>query len=80
VDNSIGGLGGARKHAERNSFVIREFFQFLKDAWEELKKVSWLSRPQMIASTWLVVLLVIVFAIYVGVIDLIITRVFAFII
>lgn len=59
---------------------FKDFIQFLKDAWEELKKVSWLSRPQMIASTWLVVLLVIVFAIYVGLMDLIITRVFSFII
>lgn len=59
---------------------IRDFFRFLGDAWEELRKVTWLSRPQMIASTWLVVLLVVVFAVYVGVIDLIVTRVFAFII
>lgn len=59
---------------------LRELLQFLRDAAEELKKVSWLSRAQMVASTWLVILLVIVFAIYVGVIDFLITRLFGIII
>lgn len=49
--------------------------RFFKEAYEELKRVSWLSRQQMIASTWLVILLVIIFAIYVGVVDLVIARV-----
>ena len=30
---------------------------FVKDAWAELKQVSWLTVPPMIASTWLVVVL-----------------------
>ena len=59
---------------------IRQLFQFFKDAVEELKKVSWLSRAQMVASTWLVILLVIVFAIFVGAVDFVITRLFGIII
>lgn len=47
---------------------------FVKEAWTELKQVSWLTTPQMIASTWLVVLLVIVMSIYVGGIDFILSR------
>jgi preprotein translocase SecE subunit len=54
--------------------------QFGKEAYEELKKVNWLTRQQMIASTWLVVLLVIIFAIYVGAVDFIISRTFGLLI
>ncbi len=50
--------------------------QFIKEAYEELKKVTWLTRPQMIASTWLVILLVIVMSVYVGFVDFVIARVF----
>lgn len=42
---------------------------FVKDAWLELKQVTWLTRAQMIASTWLVIVLVIIFSIYVLVVD-----------
>ncbi|MBL8023360.1 MAG: preprotein translocase subunit SecE [Elusimicrobia bacterium] len=59
---------------------IRELFQFFREAYEELKKVSWLTRPQMMASTWLVILLVIVFAVFVGALDFVISRSFNFII
>jgi preprotein translocase subunit SecE len=47
-------------------------FRYFTDSWEELKRVTWLTRAQMIASTWLVVFLVIIFSIYVFVVDKII--------
>ena len=51
-------------------------FRFFKEAWEELKKVTWLTRKQMIASTWLVVVLVILASIYISIVDFIISRTF----
>lgn len=59
---------------------IRELFQFFREAYEELKKVSWLTRPQMMASTWLVILLVIIFAVLVGALDFVIAKSFSFLI
>lgn len=59
---------------------IQQLIQFFRDATEELKKVSWLTRPQMLASTWLVILLVIVFSIFVGTLDFIISNSFHFLI
>lgn len=53
-------------------------FRFFGEAWEELKKVSWLSRNQMLASTWLVILFVLVFSIFVGFLDMIVAKLFAF--
>jgi len=43
--------------------------QFVKEAYSELKKVNWLSRQQVVASTLLVVLIVCLVALYVGVVD-----------
>jgi preprotein translocase SecE subunit len=38
--------------------------------------VTWLTRPQMIASTWLVILFMIAMSIYIGAVDFVIGRVF----
>jgi preprotein translocase subunit SecE len=57
---------------------VSALFRFFGEAWEELKRVSWLSRNQMLASTWLVILFVIVFAVFVGFLDMIVAKFFAF--
>jgi preprotein translocase SecE subunit len=46
---------------------------FVKEAWAELKQVSWLTTPQMIASTWLVIMLCAFMALYVGGVDFILS-------
>ncbi|OVE76419.1 preprotein translocase subunit SecE [bacterium F11] len=38
---------------------------FVKEAWLELKQVAWLTTPQMIASTWIVIILSIFLAFYI---------------
>jgi preprotein translocase subunit SecE len=52
-------------------------FKIFVDSWQELKQVNWLTRKQVIASTWLVILLVIVFSIYIGLVDYIISILFS---
>ncbi|MCG3204145.1 MAG: Protein translocase subunit SecE [Elusimicrobia bacterium] len=54
---------------------MQNLISFFKESWAELKQVAWLTTPQMIASTWMVVLLVIVMAIYVGGVDFILSRI-----
>lgn len=49
---------------------------FFRESWAELKQVAWLSVPQMIASTWMVIILVIIMAIYVGAIDFVLAWLF----
>jgi preprotein translocase SecE subunit len=75
-------IGSGKFDFKWSAFVekIRQLIQFFRDAAEELKKVSWLTRPQMLASTWLVILLVIVFSIFVGALDFIIAKSFHFLI
>ncbi len=50
--------------------MIKKVMQFLKEAKAELKKVSWPSRRELIESTMVVIVTVLTIAIFVGVIDL----------
>jgi len=49
--------------------VFRKVIHFLREVIEELRKVSWSDKKQTIGSTMIVVLLVIVVAIFVGLVD-----------
>jgi preprotein translocase subunit SecE len=49
--------------------------QFLKEAYAELKKVSWLSRKEVIASTIVIIILVIILSIFVSLTDLVLARI-----
>jgi len=48
--------------------------QFLKDALAELKKVTWLSRKEVIASTIVISILIALVAVYVGFTDFVLSR------
>ena len=50
-------------------------YSFVKEAWGELKQVAWLTVPQMIASTWIVIILVIIVALYISGVDFILKHV-----
>ena len=49
--------------------MFRRIIHFLREVIEELRKVSWSDKKQTIGSTMIVVLLVIVVAIFVGLVD-----------
>jgi len=49
--------------------VFKKAIQFLREVMEELRKVSWSDRKQIIGSTMVVILLVIAVAIFVGLVD-----------
>ncbi len=55
--------------------IFAKVVQFLKEALAELKKVTWLSRKEVIASTIVVIILVMIIALYVGVIDFVLARI-----
>ena len=54
---------------------MQNVIAFFKESWAELKQVSWLTVPQMIASTWMVIILTILVALYVGGVDFILSRI-----
>jgi len=49
--------------------VFKKPIQFLREVIEELRKVSWANRKQVIGSAMVVILLVIAVAIFVGLVD-----------
>ena len=49
--------------------TMQKLIQFVKDAWRELKNVTWPGRKEIIASTVIVVLVTLLLMIYLGVID-----------
>lgn len=49
--------------------------QFVREAWFELKKSSWLTRKEAIQSTWAVVVLVAIFSLYVAGIDFVLSKI-----
>ncbi|MDD5687195.1 MAG: preprotein translocase subunit SecE [Elusimicrobia bacterium] len=49
--------------------MVQKIIQFLKEAVEELKKVTWLGRKEVVASTIVISVLVVAVAIFIGLID-----------
>jgi preprotein translocase subunit SecE len=45
--------------------------QFVNEAYAELKKSTWLSRSEVIGSTLVVIVLVVLMAFYVGTVDMV---------
>ena len=43
--------------------------QFVKDAWFEFTKVTWLSRKEVVATTIVVIVFVIIMALFVALVD-----------
>ena len=54
---------------------VRRLQDFLRDVQAEMKKVSWPSRKDTVASTAVVIVTVILIALFLGFIDLILSRV-----
>lgn len=54
--------------------MIKKTKQFLREVKIEIKKVVYPSRDELIGSTWVVIVVVFIFALYLGVIDLGLSR------
>jgi len=54
--------------------IINKPINFLRESYIELKKSIWLTRQQMIQSTLFVFIVVGLVALYIAIIDLILTR------
>jgi len=54
--------------------MFEKIKQFLKEFRIEMKKVSWPSRKEIIASTWVVLIVVIVMSFYLGLADFVFSK------
>ena len=64
----------AAKPAEKGPSFYQRTRQFFREVRIELKKVTWPSRKETIASTSVVIVLVFLIAVYLGVLDMILSR------
>jgi preprotein translocase subunit SecE len=58
---------------------IAELSQYLKDSKGEMKKVTWPTRKATVGLTWVVLVVVLVIALYLGVVDLGLSKLVKFI-
>jgi preprotein translocase subunit SecE len=58
---------------------IAELSQYLKDSKGEMKKVTWPSRKATIGLTWVVLVVVLIISLYLGVVDLGLSKLVKFI-
>ena len=64
---------------EKAKVIIEKVTQFLKEAKVELKKVTWPSPKQTMASTAVVIIIVFIVSIYLGIIDFVLAKAVKFI-
>ena len=55
--------------------LFRSLINFIKEARAELKKVTWPNKKQLISSTVVVIITVALVAIFLGIVDLIFSRI-----
>jgi preprotein translocase subunit SecE len=64
---------------EKVKVIIQNVTQFLKEAKVELKKVTWPTPKQTLASTAVVIIIVFIVAIYLGLVDFALAKLVKFI-
>ena len=64
---------------EKIKLIMNKAIQFVSQAKAELKKVTWPTRKQTLASTGVVMVIIAIMALYLGIIDLILAKLVKFI-
>jgi preprotein translocase subunit SecE len=55
--------------------IFKSLKNYFQDAWSEVKKVTWPNRKELTSSTLTVLAVVVLFAVFLGVIDLLLTTI-----
>ena len=53
---------------------------FVQEVREELHKVTWPTRKETIATTWVVVVIIVIISFYLGICDLLLNKIMRFVI
>jgi preprotein translocase subunit SecE len=64
---------------EKVKEVVQKIIQFIKEAKVELKKVTWPTPKQTLASTAVVIIIVFIVAIYLGIVDFVLAKLVKFV-
>lgn len=58
---------------------IEKAKQFVTEARQELKKVTWPTRQQAITSTWVVIAVTVILSVFLGLVDLVLSKLVSYI-
>ena len=64
---------------EKVKEVMQKIIQFIKEAKIELKKVTWPTPKQTLASTAVVIIIVFIVSIYLGMVDFVLAKLVKFV-
>ncbi|MBI5237861.1 MAG: preprotein translocase subunit SecE [Deltaproteobacteria bacterium] len=53
--------------------------QFIQESRQELKKVTWPTKQQTVTSTWVVIAVTVVLSLFLGLVDLVLSRIVTYI-
>jgi preprotein translocase subunit SecE len=59
--------------------IVPQSTEFVKESWQELKKVHWPTRKETYSATMIVVVVVLTMALFLGVVDFALTHAMRFI-
>ena len=54
--------------------MANKLLRFFSEVKTEMKKVSWSTRKELISSTWIVIFSVFLLAVFIGIVDFVISR------
>jgi len=60
--------------------IVNKVEQFLREVRAELKKITWPGRKETIASTVVVIVIVLISGVYLGIVDAILSRLIRYIV
>ena len=60
--------------------IVDKVRQFLREVKSELKKIAWPGRKETTASTVVVIVIVLISCVYLGIVDLVLSRLIRFIV
>ncbi|MCM8795742.1 MAG: preprotein translocase subunit SecE [Candidatus Omnitrophica bacterium] len=55
--------------------IFKKIIQFLREVKQELGKVSWSTREELIGSTFVIIVITSLMAIFIGLIDLVLSKI-----
>ena len=59
--------------------ILKKGINFLREVKQELRKVSWSTRQELLASTFVVIVVTGIMALFIGVVDLFLSRILSLI-
>lgn len=68
----------ARKPAQKRASFLKSIANYFSDVKSELRKVTWPNREEIVTSTLVVVVVVIAFTLFIGIVDEIFIRLIKF--